>query len=173
MANTQESGILGVTRVPSEEATSLLGARSELERDLATGSWMTASIEPKGAESNTGGSMRTANGARWARLASRAVLGGVLGRLRRGGDEFERTFFNELPMRGLEDDFSTRWWVFVILPKAPRFCCKSGCLSVNIKRLDCLPEEVVDCFGCSLIDLEVSVGDWRVDLMRLELERPV
>lgn len=73
-------------------------------------------------------------------------------------------------MRGLEEDFSTRWWVLVILPKAPRFCCESGCLSVKIKRLDCLLEEVVDCFGCSLIDFEVSIDGWRVDLTRLELE---
>lgn len=108
MANTQESGILGAARVISKEGTSLLGVRRELERDLATGSWMTASIDFEGAELNTGGSTRTANCARWARFTSRAVLGGELGRLRRGGDVFERTFFNELPIRGLEDDFSTR-----------------------------------------------------------------
>lgn len=174
MAKTQESGILGVAMASrlSEGATSLLGVTRELERDLGAVPWSAESIELKGAESSTGGSMRTANGGFWARFASRAVFEG-LGRLRRGGEELKRTFFKELPMRGLEDDFSTRWWVFVILPKAPRFCCESGCLSVKMKRLDCLPEEVVDCFGCSLIDLGMSADDWKVDLTRFELERPV
>lgn len=178
MAKTQESGILGVARVStaSEGATSLLGVRRELERDLMGVSWSAALIELKGTESDTGGSMRTANGGCWTRLTSRAVLGGLV-RLRRGGEVLERTFFNELPTRGLENDFSTRWWVFVILPRAPRFCCESGCLSVKMKRPCCLAEEeeeeeVVDCFGCSLMDLDMSTDDWEVDLTRLELERP-
>lgn len=96
-----------------------------------------------------------------------------MGRLRRGGDALETTFLSELPIRGLEEDFSTRWWVFVILPRALRFCCGEGCLSVKIKRLGCLPEEAVDCFGCSLVGLEVSTDGWMVDLTRLEFERPV
>lgn len=84
----------------------MLGVSREFERDLRPVSRRVESVELKDAGSEAGGSTRTVNGIRPARLTSRAVLGGVVGR-RRGGDALESTFLSELPTRGLED-FSTR-----------------------------------------------------------------
>lgn len=66
MVKTHESGIpdeIDESRL-SDRATSLLGVSREFERDLGTASLRAESIEPEGAESETGGSIRTAKGIR-------------------------------------------------------------------------------------------------------------